>query len=106
MTMSFRFPRKVRHAAVCICTAILCGCSLAPAGEKVKIAAGTAISTALEDRRTYNDEKAETLLLLPCDISIGAFYRLTNSVQQEALTMLCSGRRFGDRQPQLLGAIR
>jgi hypothetical protein len=48
---------------------------------------------------SYNDRKAEVLLRLPCDISLGAYYRLTNSIQQEALVMLCSGRYVGQATP-------
>ena len=81
----------------------LASCSLAPESEKAEAAVSTAIETGISDRRAYNDRKAETLLVLPCDISIGAFYRLANTVQQEALTMLCSGRRAGESEPQLSG---
>lgn len=79
------------------------GCSLVPGSDKVEAAVGAAKTAGLSDRRSYNDMKAETLLALPCDISIGAFYRLANSVQQEALAMLCSGRRTGESEPQLVG---
>ena len=74
---------------------------MAPGAEKVEAAGNAILDTGISDRRAYNDKKAETLLALPCDISIGAFYRLTNSVQQEALAMLCSGRRVNDSEPQL-----
>lgn len=71
------------------------GCSLAPGGEKVQAAIDSAVATGLEDRRAYNDRKAETLLVLPCDISIGAYYRIDNAVKQKALQELCSGREIG-----------
>ena len=94
--------RRANISAAGLCVGMyLSGCSLAPGVEKLEMAAGAAVSSVLSDRKSYNDKKAETLLMLPCDISIGAFYRLINSVQQEALTMLCSGRRVGAMQPQL-----
>ena len=77
------------------------GCSLAPSGEKLEAVANTIVATGISDRQSFNDKKAETLLTLPCDISIGAYYRLSNSVQQEALSMLCSGRRSGETPPPL-----
>lgn len=99
---------KFFHAGAITCRPICCvavvalgGCSLAPGAEKIEAAADTIVATGISDRRNYNDKKAETLLTLPCDISIGAYYRLSNSVQQEALTMLCSGRRLGEPVPTL-----
>jgi hypothetical protein len=79
----------------------LSACSLAPHGAEITTLATTVVETAAADKKAYNDKKAETLLTLPCDISIGAYFRLTNSVQQEALAMLCSGRRPGETQPGL-----
>lgn len=93
--------RTLEIGLFAIASLFLTSCSLAPGSEKVKAAATAAIDTGISDRKVYNDKKAETLLALPCDISIGAFYRLTNSVQQEALAMLCSGRRVNDSEPQL-----
>lgn len=98
--------RNFRYGTLCILSAMttsigLASCSLAPGSEKAEAAVSTAIDAGISDRKAYNDRKAETLLVLPCDISIGAFYRLANTVQQEALTMLCSGRRVGESEPQL-----
>jgi hypothetical protein len=88
--------------------ALLTGCSLVPFGDQATKAIETAIDTGLEDRAAYNDKKASALLVLPCDISIGAYYRIENSVQQEALTMLCSGKRPGEPAPSLVtnGPVR
>jgi hypothetical protein len=74
---------------------------LAPHGAEITTLATTVVETATADKKAYNDKKAETLLALPCDISVGAYFRLTNTVQQEALAMLCSGRRPGEAQPPL-----
>lgn len=83
----------------------LSACSLAPGGGRIEAAATTIVDAGMSDRMSYNDTKAEVLLRLPCDISLGAYYRLTNSIQQEALVMLCSGRRVGQPTPSLsLGA--
>lgn len=81
-----------------ICFIVLLeGCSLLPGAGRVETAVKAAAETGVSDRRAYNDEEAKLLLVLPCDISVGAYYRLTNAIQQEALVMLCSGRKPGDR---------
>jgi hypothetical protein len=80
---------------------LLSACSLAPSGGEITALATTAVETAAADRKAYNDQKAETLLTLPCDISVGAYFRLNNTIQQEALAMLCSGRRPGQTPPEL-----
>ncbi len=106
--MEFRFRHAWRRACrqICFATAVaLAGCSLAPGSAKIKTAADTVIATGISDRRSYNDKKAETLLTLPCDISIGAYYRLSNTVQQEALTMLCSGKRPNEIAPPLTETV-
>jgi hypothetical protein len=79
----------------------LSACSLAPGGGQIEALVTKAVDTAIQDRRAFNDKKADTLLTLPCDISIGAYYRLQNGVQQEALSMLCSGKRAGEPDPTL-----
>ena len=99
--------RSLRHvflglSAALLAAVSLAGCSLAPGGEKVQAAIDTAVETGIRDRMAYNDKKADTLLVLPCDISIGAYYRMQNSVQQEALTMLCSGKRANEPVPALV----
>ena len=77
------------------------GCSLAPGGAQAERAAVTAVDAAEEEIKAFTDKKADVYLTLPCAISIGAYYRLTNSIQQQALTMLCSGRNQGDATPPL-----
>lgn len=95
-----RWPRSGLSAIVL--AGVLGGCSLLPGGGRLQTAADAVVETGISDRKSYNDKKAETLLALPCDISLGAFYRLQNMIQQEALAMLCSGRRKTDAQPQLV----
>jgi hypothetical protein len=80
---------------------LLEGCSLAPGSDKVETVVKSAVDAGVFDRKSYNDEEARLLLVLPCDISIGAYYRLTNIIQQEALVMLCSGRKQGDKDISL-----
>lgn len=92
----------MRKLVVAGALALLTGCSLAPFGDQANKAVETAIDTGIEDRKAYNDQKASMLLVLPCDISIGAYYRMENSVQQEALTMLCSGKLPGEPAPPLV----
>lgn len=80
---------------------MLSGCSLAPGGGQVERAAVTVIDAAKADRMAYNDKKAEVLLILPCDITIGAYYRIDNAVKQKALQELCSGKVIGAPQGDL-----
>jgi len=89
-------------AAACLVGTLLSACSLAPGGAQIEKAAVTVIDSATTERKAYNDQKADVLLTLPCDISIGAYYRIENSVKQEALTMLCSGKRPGEPAPSLV----
>lgn len=77
-----------------IALALLSGCTLAPFGALAQNAVDSAIERGVEDRMHYNDQKRELLVKLPCDISIGAFYRIENPVHQEALTMLCKNGDF------------
>lgn len=81
---------------------VLSACSLAPEGGRIEAAAASIVDAGISDRMSYNDKKAETLLKLPCDISLGAYYRLANSIQQEALVMLCSGQHAGQPTPSLV----
>ena len=100
MSCSIRFLRCNRLLPA-VSILLLSACSLVPHGAEVKALAGTGIETAEADRKSFNDKKAEVLLTLPCDISIGAYYRLASSVKQEALAMLCSGRHLGEAPPRL-----
>jgi hypothetical protein len=59
-----------------------------------------ATETGIRDRKAYNDDKAEVLLTAPCDVSLGAYYRIDNPVKQKALRLLCSGRDDGQEVPQ------
>lgn len=94
-----------RHLLLLLGPILLSACSLAPEGGRIEAAATTIVDAGMSDRMSFNDKKAEVLLRLPCDISLGAYYRLANSTQQEALVMLCSGRRVGQPTPPLnLGA--
>lgn len=89
-----------RHSSLLLLI-LVNACSLVPGGDNVEAAASAIIDTGISDRISYNDQKAEILLALPCDISLGAYYRLTNNIQQEALVMLCSGRYVGQPAPAL-----
>ena len=88
-------------AALFVVGAGLSGCSLVPWGAQAEKAAVTVIDAAEKDRKAYNDQKADVLLTLPCDISIGAYYRIDNPVRQKAVQELCSGRELGQPTPEL-----
>jgi hypothetical protein len=86
---------------LCACL-FVAGCTLAPFGDKIEKATVAVVEAGTQDRRAYNDLKAETLLTLPCDISIGAFYRIQNTTKQKALNMLCSGLEPEEPPPALI----
>lgn len=95
-------PRNADKLAILLLAgAALSACSLAPGGSQVEKAAVEVVRTGVADRMAYNDQKASLLLVAPCDISIGAYYRLQNTVQQEAVQMLCSGKRPWEPSPAL-----
>lgn len=91
----------IRRLLLGLSLCALAGCTAAPFGDKATKAIDTLIDTGISDRKHYNDKKGEVLTVLPCDISLGAYYRMDNTVKQEALQMLCSGRRLGEPTPQL-----
>lgn len=93
--------KAIGVAALLLAAGGLQACSLAPGGSQVEAAVASAVEEGISERKAYNDRKAATLLTLPCDISVGAYYRLENAVQQEALTMLCSGKKPGEAPPPL-----
>lgn len=103
--MEISAPMLARHftaIAGCVSTILLGACSLAPGGERIESSMVAASATGIADRQSFNDQKADVLLRLACDISIGAYYRLRSPVQQEALSMLCSGRRPYEGAPALI----
>lgn len=66
------------------------GCSLAPLAAQVRASIDQGIESAVEDRMHYNDQKGELIMALPCDISVGAYYRMKNPNHQKAIGLLCS----------------
>jgi hypothetical protein len=92
----------MKHVALAALVLLVGGCSMAPFYAQIKAAGDQAIETAIEDRQDYNDKKVKTLTTLPCDISIGAYYRMDNTTNQKALTMLCSGREPDEPVPSLV----
>lgn len=102
-----RETRPMRaFSACCAIMVALTGCSLAPGGGKIEAASNALIAAGVSDRRSFNDKEADVLLALPCDISLGAYYRLGNSVQQEALVMLCSGRKPSEPEVSLTSVLK
>lgn len=72
-----------------IALVLLSGCSLSPFYSQVRASIDQAVEQAVEDRMHYNDQKGETILKLPCDLSVGAYYRLENPNHQKAVDLLC-----------------
>lgn len=67
------------------------GCSMMPYYSEVKAIARQGVGEAIQDRKNYNDLKAEAILALPCDASVGAVMRLPNERQRAILIELCGG---------------
>ncbi len=44
---------------------------------------------AVENKRLYNDAQAKIYLAVPCDMTVGASYRLLTIVQREGLRLWC-----------------
>ncbi|MCI0430216.1 MAG: hypothetical protein L0210_06705 [Rhodospirillales bacterium] len=65
------------------------GCSLAPYGSQAQRAIETAVGTGIDDRRAYNDKKAEALPVLACDISVGAYGRMAESDVKRGVALIC-----------------
>lgn len=69
----------------------LSGCSMVPYYAEVKAIAHQSVDTAIEDRRKFNDLKAEAILALPCDVSLGAVMRIEDARKRDILIELCGG---------------
>ena len=65
------------------------GCSLLPYGSQAQRAIETAVDTGIDDRRAYNDKKAEVLPVLACDISVGAYGRMAESNVKRGVALIC-----------------
>jgi hypothetical protein len=68
---------------------LLGGCSLVPGGGQAQRAIETAVGTGIDDRRAYNDKKAEVLPVLACDISVGAYGRMVESDIKRGVALIC-----------------
>ena len=44
---------------------------------------------AIEEKRLYNDAQAKIYLVVPCDMTVGAYYRLLTVTQQEGVRLFC-----------------
>jgi hypothetical protein len=62
-----------------------------------------AIKTSVEKRQTYNDGKAQLLLLGPCDMSVGAYWRALTPFQRRAVEALCGGESMPRKSDTVLG---
>ena len=65
------------------------GCSLVPYGPQAQRAIESAVDTGIDDRRAYNDKKAEALPVLACDISVGAYGRMAESDVKRGVALIC-----------------
>lgn len=67
------------------------GCSMFTEYRAAASLAKEGVYTAIEDRKAVNDVKADVLLALPCEASVGAVMRLENERQRAILIELCGG---------------
>lgn len=67
------------------------GCSMFTEYRAAASLAKEGVYTAIEDRKAVNDVKADVLLALPCEASVGAVMRLPNERQRAILIELCGG---------------
>jgi len=77
------------RAAALLAAMALTGCSLVPYGAETQRAIETAVDTGIDDRRAYNDKKAEVLPVLACDISVGAYGRMAESNVKRGIALIC-----------------
>lgn len=87
----------------------LSACSpLIPYYSQVKGIADKAALDTVTERKDFNDKKAIVSISLVCDMSLGAYFRLENQDQKDALATLCGGESQGitaDRLAQLMKAL-
>jgi hypothetical protein len=79
----------MRTSLVAALLLALGGCSLIPGGNQGQRAIEAAVDTGLDDRRAYNDKKAEVLPILACDISVGAYGRMVESDVKRGIALIC-----------------
>jgi hypothetical protein len=51
----------------------------------------TMTQAGVEQKIQYNDSQARFYSIVPCDMTIGAYIRTLNDVQQQAVWLLCGG---------------
>jgi len=76
-------------AAAWLAASAVTGCSLVPYGAQAQRAIETAVDSGIDDRRAYNDKKAEVLPVLACDISVGAYGRMAESDVKRGIALIC-----------------
>ena len=81
--------RRVFLAGALLPALAATGCSLVPYGAEAQRAIETAVDTGIDDRRAYNDKKAEVLPGLACDISVGAYGRMAESDVKRGVALIC-----------------
>lgn len=77
--------------ALLLTLAMLAGCSMVPYYSQVKAVADTGISTAITDRREFNDKKLAVNLAALCDSSVGAVNRYPDPAVRDFVNRLCGG---------------
>ena len=80
-----------RISALAVLALALNGCSMFTEYRAAAAIAKEGVYTAVEDRKAVNDVKADVLLALPCDASLGAVMRLGDSRKRAILIELCGG---------------
>ena len=70
---------------------MLSGCSVFPQYQALKATAEHGVETAIQDRKDFNDTKADVYTVLPCDMSLGAAMRIEDQRKKAILIELCGG---------------
>lgn len=66
-------------------------CSLLPHYTQLKAVAEQGVDTAIEDRKDFNDKRAQVAVELPCDVPLGAIFRIADTRKRAILIELCGG---------------
>lgn len=82
------------------------GCSMLPYGPQVKAVADQAATTAVEDRKAFNDKRLTISLAALCDNSIGAVLRLEDDQVRNSLFTLCGGEGQAVTMDRLADLVR
>lgn len=83
--------RKLLVAALGVALVATSGCGMMGEYRALRGAVQEGVSTAIEDRQSFNDTKAKVVSTIPCDMSLGAAMRIEDTRKKSILIELCGG---------------